>query len=316
MRLHEASHPPQPLHPVLPLSSTREAAPLPPDWNAVAALAAHLCGTPAALLLQTPQGEPPVLLGAHGIAAGRLRPSLLQGARAAAEPACQNAHLPAPHGGDGLQVWPYCEAMALPSAALPRTWLVWLGSQAPGPVSEPALQALLSHTASLLDMTLRHDRLVQQSQGREQSLDNALRESQNRLSNTLASITEAFVTLDREGRFTYLNPESERLLQKDAAPLLGQKIWHDLGGALTQRLRSALGDALRLRQRVELEDHCTGLGKWLEVRAYPFDEGLAVYFRDVTERRRSQEQLMLLETSVSRLNDIVVIDEAGADANA
>jgi len=40
-----------------------------------------------------------------------------------------------------------------------------------------------------------------------------------------------------------------------------------------------------------------------------------VYFRDVTERRRSQEQLMLLETSVARLNDIVVIAEADANGD-
>jgi diguanylate cyclase (GGDEF)-like protein/PAS domain S-box-containing protein len=131
-----------------------------------------------------------------------------------------------------------------------------------------------------------------------------------RLSHTLASITEAFVTLDRGCRFTYLNPESERLLQKTGAELLGQPVWQDFGAALVQRLRTALTGALHSRQRVELEDHFPTLGKWLEVRAYPFDEGLAVYFRDITERRRSQEQLMLLETSVSRLNDIVVIAEA------
>jgi diguanylate cyclase (GGDEF)-like protein/PAS domain S-box-containing protein len=35
-----------------------------------------------------------------------------------------------------------------------------------------------------------------------------------------------------------------------------------------------------------------------------------VYFRDVSERRKSQEQLMLLQTSISRLNDIVLIAEA------
>jgi len=69
---------------------------------------------------------------------------------------------------------------------------------------------------------------------------------------------------------------------------------------------------LQTNRRVELEDWFPVLGKWLEVRAYPFAEGLAVYFRDVTERRRSQEQLMLLETSVARLNDIVLIAETGA----
>jgi diguanylate cyclase (GGDEF)-like protein/PAS domain S-box-containing protein len=133
-----------------------------------------------------------------------------------------------------------------------------------------------------------------------------------RLTTTLASITEAFVTLDRQCCFTYLNQESERLLQKTTAELLGQEVWHDFNTGLAQRLRMQLGLALKTNRRVELEDFFPSLGKWLEVRAYPFAEGLAVYFRDVTERRRSQEQLMLLETSVARLNDIVAIAEAGS----
>ena len=131
-----------------------------------------------------------------------------------------------------------------------------------------------------------------------------------RLTTTLASITEAFVTLDRQCCFTYLNQESERLLQRPAAELLGREVWQDIINGVGQRLRHQLQNALATNRRVEFEDFYPGLGKWLEVRAYPFAEGLAVYFRDVTERRKSQEQLMLLETSISRLNDIVLIAEA------
>jgi diguanylate cyclase (GGDEF)-like protein/PAS domain S-box-containing protein len=131
-----------------------------------------------------------------------------------------------------------------------------------------------------------------------------------RLTTTLASITEAFVTLDAQCCFTYLNQESERLLQHTTGELLGKEIWLDLGAGAGQRLKLQMQKSLATNRRVEFEDFYPPLGKWLEVRAYPFAEGLAVYFRDVTERRKSQEQLMLLETSISRLNDIVVIAEA------
>ena len=130
------------------------------------------------------------------------------------------------------------------------------------------------------------------------------------LTTTLASITEAFVTLDRQCCFTYLNQESERLLQGTTGELLGKEVWQNFDDGVGQRLKQKLEKSLASNRRVELEDFYPTLGKWLEVRAYPFAEGLAVYFRDVTERRKSQEQLMLLETSISRLNDIVVIAEA------
>jgi len=146
-----------------------------------------------------------------------------------------------------------------------------------------------------------------QRQAQEETMRLAMR-----LTTTLASITEAFVTLDRRCCFTYLNQESERLLQKTTAELLGLPVWHGLSEALTGLLREKLTNALKTNRRVELEAQFPTLGKWLEVRAYPFAEGLAVYFRDVSDRRHAQEQLMLLEASVAQLNDIVVIVETGA----
>ena len=131
-----------------------------------------------------------------------------------------------------------------------------------------------------------------------------------RLSTTLASITEAFVTLDRQCCFTYLNQESERLLRHTTAELQGREIWEVMVNDKHQRLRQELQRAVATGRQAEFEDFYPGLGKWLEVRAYPYVEGLAVYLRDVSTRRKSQEQLMLLETCISRLNDIVLIAEA------
>ena len=142
-------------------------------------------------------------------------------------------------------------------------------------------------------------------QDQQESLQLAMR-----LTTTLASITEAFVTVDPQCRFTYLNQESEQLLRHTTAELLGREIWLVLVNDKNQRLRQELQRSIATGRQVEFEDFYPGLGKWLEVRACPFVEGLAVYFRDVSKRRKSQEQLMLLETCVSRLNDIVLIAEA------
>ena len=133
-----------------------------------------------------------------------------------------------------------------------------------------------------------------------------------RLSTTLASITEAFVTLDRQGRFTYLNTESESMLRRKSVELLGKKIWAELADSGSGRLRQDMEDALAKGLHLEFEDFYPGLGKWLALRAYPFEEGMAVYLRDVTALRQSQEQLLLLQTSISRLNDMVLITEAGS----
>ncbi len=132
-----------------------------------------------------------------------------------------------------------------------------------------------------------------------------------RLSTTLASISEAFVTLDREGRFIYVNGETERLLGLKSDELLGKTICSQLGNEAKGRLPAEINEVLRTGVNVEFAEFYANLGKWLELRVHPFEEGIAVYFRDVTAARQSQEQLLLLQTSISRLNDVVVITDAG-----
>lgn len=131
-----------------------------------------------------------------------------------------------------------------------------------------------------------------------------------RLSHTLASITDAVFTLDREWRFTYLNPEAERVLLRTADDLCGKNVWEEFPGAEDALFGEMYPYAMEHRKPVVFEEYYPMLESWFHVRAYPSEEGLVVYFHDVTEHRESQKQLHLLETAVSRLNDIVLITEA------
>lgn len=128
-----------------------------------------------------------------------------------------------------------------------------------------------------------------------------------RLTTTLASITEAFVTVDRQGRLTHVNRESERLLVRTAGQLLGRPIYELLGGESQGLLRAQIENALIGNQRTEFEDFYPELDKWLEIRIHPYAEGLAMYLRDVSERRQSQNQLTLLRMGIERINDIVAV---------
>ena len=133
------------------------------------------------------------------------------------------------------------------------------------------------------------------------------------LSTTLASISEAFATLDAHGRFTFANPATERLLQRSSAQLLGRPIWRVLGDKHNAHLQPAIEAALQSGQSVEFEALSLPPQRWLALRAYTFAEGLAIYLHDVTASHHAQAQLKLLQTSISRLNDMVLIAEARPD---
>ncbi len=122
---------------------------------------------------------------------------------------------------------------------------------------------------------------------------------------------EAFATVDREGRFSYVNEQAGRLLARPAQELLGRPIWNCFQKSVRLRLEEQFRRSFAVDQVLEAEELDATLSVRIEVRGYPFGAGLAVHLRDVTARHKSQEQLRLLESSIARLNDIVIITEAG-----
>ncbi|AMO22445.1 EAL domain-containing protein [Ramlibacter solisilvae] len=122
---------------------------------------------------------------------------------------------------------------------------------------------------------------------------------------------EAFVTIDRQGRLTYANEQAERLLGRSSTELLGRPLWNYFQKTVRLRLEEQIRQGLASSQKVEAEVLDAQLSSRIELQGFPFGGGLAVHLRDVTARHRSQELLRLLESSIARLDDIVVITEAG-----
>ena len=130
-----------------------------------------------------------------------------------------------------------------------------------------------------------------------------------RLTNTLESITDGFFTVDRAWRFTYVNREAERLWGRQRDTLLGQLVWdiypEVLGTDFEQAYRRAMGG----ETGVSIERFYAPMHIWFGIDCHPSDDGLSVYFRDVTARRAARQRLRLLEASVAQLNDTVIITE-------
>jgi PAS domain S-box-containing protein len=112
----------------------------------------------------------------------------------------------------------------------------------------------------------------------------------NQLVTTLESITDAFFTVDLQWRFNYINKEAERLLRRPRADLLGKSLWTEFPDALGTTFEREYRRAMTEFVSVGFEECYAPLEFWVDVRAYPSNQGLTVYFRDVTERRRAEEE--------------------------
>lgn len=142
---------------------------------------------------------------------------------------------------------------------------------------------------------------IQDISEHKQSLREARRLSE-RLRTTLESISDAFYTLDTEWRFTYVNPAAERLLQAQASDLLGRDLWSAFPGAYTSEIGQRYRQTLETTQASHFESFYEPLDRWFELHAYPSEEGLAVYFQDISERHQTQQELQSTLLELERSN--------------
>ncbi|HEX7810329.1 MAG TPA: PAS domain S-box protein [Burkholderiales bacterium] len=113
--------------------------------------------------------------------------------------------------------------------------------------------------------------------------------------NILSSITDAFFAVDKDWRFTYLNATAEHLLHRSAGELLGRGIWEEFPEARGSIFELNYRKAVAEKVPVEFEEfYPPPLETWFEVHAYPYEDGLSVYFRDVSDRKRTEERLSYL----------------------
>jgi diguanylate cyclase (GGDEF)-like protein len=119
------------------------------------------------------------------------------------------------------------------------------------------------------------------------------------MTEALSSISESVCFLDAEDRFTWLNPAAERLLQRPATELVGRSLWAEYPDLAGSALQVTHQTARQTGEPQHLEFRYGPLQRWLEVRTYPHRNDLAVFFRDVHERR-SQDEQRAAESSLIR----------------
>ena len=146
-----------------------------------------------------------------------------------------------------------------------------------------------------LDLGLLNVRLsVAERQIRDLSERNqaraALQESAQTMKNILENTTDGFFAVDSDWKFTYLNPEAEVLLDRGREDLIGATIWEkfaDINGSVFEtNYRKVMSDNVA----VEFEASDVDGKRWFEVHAYPSGGGVSVFFRDITERKRTEEE--------------------------
>jgi PAS domain S-box-containing protein len=105
------------------------------------------------------------------------------------------------------------------------------------------------------------------------------------------SMTDAYVSLDREWRITYVNQATARLNNLAPEDMIGRTHWDvwpwSVGTIVEQNYRQAMAEQVPVHFEVLYEP----LTLWLEIHAYPSLQGLNLYFRDVSHYKQAEAAL-------------------------
>jgi signal transduction histidine kinase len=121
-----------------------------------------------------------------------------------------------------------------------------------------------------------------------------------RLASTLDALPFGFGTVDGRWRITFVNPAAVQILGRSRDSLLGCDLWEALPGLGNTSFGACYRRAMAQRSVEQFEGHYEPLAMWAQVRAFPFEDGIAITFSDVTRAWQAQQEVARLNSELEQ----------------
>jgi PAS domain S-box-containing protein len=156
---------------------------------------------------------------------------------------------------------------------------------------------LLARVESNLKMArMRQEAAMRERELREAS-EAARRNAQKayqQIDRILENMTDAFVALDPDWRIIYMNAAAEQINQKPRSEVLGKTLWEEwpasVGTNIERQYRRAMGEQIPVHFEHRYYSP-PDYDVWLEIHAYPSENGLGLFYRDISDRKQTQAAL-------------------------
>lgn len=137
--------------------------------------------------------------------------------------------------------------------------------------------------------------------------DVAPREARPVVSEIFDRVTDAFVALDSTWHYTYVNRRAGELFGRAPDQLIGRHIWTEFPEGIGQPFHRTYERVMETREPATIEEYYVPWDRWFENRIYPSASGIVIYFQDVTERRRREDELREARERVERTEAFALV---------
>lgn len=136
-----------------------------------------------------------------------------------------------------------------------------------------------------------------------------LKESEGKFRTLVERVSDAFVALDRNWNYTYVNKKAGELFGRDPVYLVGKNVWKEFPEAIGSVFHEAYIQAMKEQKQMTIFEYFPTFGKWFENNLYPSPEGLSVYFKDITRQKLAEQKILKsnrLYYFLSQFNQMIV----------
>lgn len=137
--------------------------------------------------------------------------------------------------------------------------------------------------------------------------DQKFNTTKNFLSNTLTSIKEGLVILDRDSKYIYANQKAADLLGKNIEELIGKHIWTEFPEKAGEIFYDNYQKAIATGKPLSFENYFKPWGKWLENKIIPSQEGVLIFFQETTDKKETENQIKAAYNIINKSNTVAIL---------
>jgi PAS domain S-box-containing protein len=142
-------------------------------------------------------------------------------------------------------------------------------------------------------------------------LEEQVRKKTAELTGIFERITDPFIALDKNLCYTYLNKRAGELIHRDPASLIGEYVWDIFPDAIGSGTWLAFNKSMAEQQPITNTDYYPPLDLWQENHLYPSPDGLSVFIRDISDKKRREKEVTDYKYALDQSSIVSITDSKG-----
>lgn len=114
--------------------------------------------------------------------------------------------------------------------------------------------------------------------------------ARDKIAGILECTSDAVCTVDGNWQVSYFNQRASQMAGMKVSEVLGCSLWALWPQLVGSRFEQEYRRVMEQREAVHFEEYYVPRDQWIEVHACGYEDGIAIFFRDVTNRKRAEAE--------------------------